>query len=148
MDVQARSSSSWLPHEVLLCCLEDGKGSMPANTYKHAIILTFPTKSQYHHSITRTRQMYYRVNTAALYASKNMPYQQQSSTRRSLEQVSGDSSLPSYSETMKDRSPIEVTEKEIELERSTRKQSRMSAFKSMLKDKTTSSSKDKRGTFE
>lgn len=90
--------------------------------------------------------MYYRVNTAALYASKNMPYQQQSSTRRSLEQVSGDSSLPSYSETMKDRSPIEVTEKEIELERSTRKQSRMSAFKSMLKDKTTSSSKDKRGT--
>ncbi|PIA94654.1 hypothetical protein CB0940_08886 [Cercospora beticola] len=67
--------------------------------------------------------------------------QQQQSTqyqRQTLEQVSGDKSLPSYRDATKGQSPVDVTEKEMEIE-SVKKQSKLSALKSMFKEKPGSS---------
>ncbi|PPJ54982.1 hypothetical protein CBER1_05644 [Cercospora berteroae] len=68
-----------------------------------------------------------------------MSSQQQSTQyqRQTLEQVSGDKSLPSYRDATKGQSPVDVTEKEMEVE-SVKKQSRLSALKSMFKEKTPS----------
>lgn len=70
-----------------------------------------------------------------------MSSQQQQSTqyqRQTLEQASGDKSLPSYRDATKGQSPVDVTEKEIEIE-SVKKQSKLSALKSMFKEKPGSS---------
>lgn len=65
-----------------------------------------------------------------------MSSQQQSNQyqRQTLEQVSGDKSLPSYRDATKGQSPVDVTEKEMEVE-SVKKQSKLSSLKSMFKEK-------------
>ncbi|KAM3417041.1 hypothetical protein BST61_g8622 [Cercospora zeina] len=57
--------------------------------------------------------------------------------RQALEQLNGDKSLPSYKDATKGQSPVETTEKTIEIE-NVKKQSKLSSLTSIFKDKTPS----------